>query len=336
MKDINRMGEGKSGIMKKLGAGAVFFAAVIAMAVLLLSPIEGHGESGHAVREEPEGLIKSGGVSYVPKKNIETYLFMGIDNPGKVEKVTDYTGQGRCDVVMLLVRDISTGTYKTLQLNRNILMEQDSLEPDGTYIGTSEVILALAHENGDGMEISCENVVKTVSRFLGGQKIDGYAALNMGAISVVNHLAGGVTVTVEDDFSKVDSTLVQGETVTLNDEQAFSFVHSRWDVADESNEARMRRQSLYMADLKLKLRHKCAEDKEYPLTVYEALEEYMVTNISSSKFCKIALLMLEDRDDGELEIEGESRENALGFMEMTADKDSVEKAVLELFYKEYH
>ena len=105
---------------------------------------------------------------------------------GKVQKVTGYEGAGRCDVVMLMVRDLSDGTYKTLTLDRNTMVEQDSLEPDGTSLGSSVAQLALAHENGDGMEISCENVVKAVSNFLGGQKIDGYAAVNMGAIGTIN------------------------------------------------------------------------------------------------------------------------------------------------------
>lgn len=94
------------------------------------------------------------------------------------------------------------GTYKTLSIDRNTIVEQDTLDPDGTYVATSPAQLALAHENGDGMEISCENVVKAVSNFLGGQKIDGYAAVNMGAIGTINNLAGGVTVTIEDDFPR--------------------------------------------------------------------------------------------------------------------------------------
>lgn len=50
--------------------------------------------------------------------------------------------------------------------------------------------------------------------------IDGYAMVNVGAVSVVNDMVGGVTVTIEDDFSEVDPTLKMGETVTLMGEQA--------------------------------------------------------------------------------------------------------------------
>lgn len=325
----------KKRIAKRMGLAVGILVAAIVVLVLVLKPLDSHRAEMNSSNEIPDGMIEVDGVKYVPKKNIETYLFMGIDNMGKVEKVEGYEGAGRCDVVMLLVRDISTGTYKTLNLNRNILMEQDSLEPDGTYIGTSTAILALAHENGDGMEISCENVVKTVSNFLGGRKIDGYAAVNMGAISIINNLAGGVTVTIEDDFSEVDSSLVMGETITLSDEQAVNFVHSRWYVDDQTNESRMRRQSAYMADLKVKMKQKCSENNDYPLTIYDALGEYMVTNISSQKFSKIALLMLEDKDEGEITIEGTSVINNLDYMEMTADEDSMEAAILELFYKKY-
>lgn len=322
-------------IILKIGIAAGVLIIIMVFILVALMPTNTPKTERTSGSVTPEGIIEVNGVKYVPKKNIETYLFMGIDNPGKVEKVEGYGGAGRCDYVMLVVRDLSTGTYKTLNINRNILMEQDSLEPDGTYIGTSTAILALAHENGDGMEISCENVVKTVSNFLGGQKIDGYAAVNMGAITIINNLVGGVTVTIEDDFSDINPSLVKGETITLTDEQAYDFVHSRWYVGDETNESRMRRQSAYLADLKLKLKQKCEENANYPVTIYDSLGAYMVTNITSQKFSKLALLMIKDKDDGELNIEGTSEVGDLEYAEMTADEESVKAAILELFYRKY-
>lgn len=101
-----------------------------------------------------------------------------------------------------MVRDISEGTFKTLAINRNTLTNVKSLDLDNSYLGDSVVQIALAHASGDGLEASCENTVDAVSELLGGQKIDGYAAVNMGAISIINHMAGGVTVTIEDDFPK--------------------------------------------------------------------------------------------------------------------------------------
>lgn len=324
----------KKKIYKKLGAAIGVIAILCVVMVVALRPTKSEG-AGTATPTSAEGLIEYDGVEYVPKKNIETYLFMGIDNLDVVKATDDYEGAGRCDVIMLMVRDLSDGTYKTMALDRNLMVEQDSLEPDGTYIGSGVVQLSLAHENGDGLEMSCENVRKAVSNFLGGQKIDGYAAVNMGAIGTINNLAGGVTVTIEDDFSKVDKTMVMGETITLSDEQAVHYVHDRYDVGDETNEQRMKRQEMYKNGLKDKLAEKCSEDNSYPLTIYESLGDYMVTDISSQKFSKLALLVLKDKDAGTVSIEGTESVDDLGYVEVYADEDSLQRAVIELFYKEY-
>lgn len=325
----------KKRIYRKIGITVAVVAVICVVLVMALRPsnssISRHGSG----QETVEGMIEVDGVKYVPKKNIETYLFMGIDNMGKVKKTTTYEGAGRCDVIMLMVRDLSDGTYKTLTLDRNTMVEQDSLEPDGTYIASSVAQLALAHENGDGMEISCENVKKAVSGFLDGQKIDGYAAVNMGAIGTINHLAGGVTVTIEDDFSKVDKTLKKGETVKLTDEQAVHYVHDRYEVGDETNVQRMKRHEMYKAGLKECLAAKCSEDSKYPLTIYEALGDYMVTDIDAQKFSKLALLALKNKEVGTVRIEGTETVSDLDYIELEADEASRQAAVLELFYREY-
>lgn len=324
----------KKRIYRRIGAGVLLVVILCASLVIALRPASG-GNAASPTDAKADGMIEVDGVRYVPKKNIETYLFMGIDNMGKVQKVTGYEGAGRCDVVMLMVRDLSDGTYKTLTLDRNTMVEQDSLEPDGTSLGSSVAQLALAHENGDGMEVSCENVKKAVSNFLDGQRIDGYAAVNMGAIGTINHLAGGVTVTIEDDFSKVDKTMKMGETITLTDEQAVHYVHDRYDVGDESNTQRMKRHEAYKAGLMKNLEDKCNADNSYPLTIYEALGDYMVTDINSQKFSKLALLVLKDKDAGSVSIEGTETIDDLGYVEVEADETSRQQAVLDLFYKEY-
>lgn len=48
-----------------------------------------------------------------------------------------------------------------------------------------------------------------------GEFIDFYVAMNMDGISELNDLAGGVTVTLEDDFSSIDPAMTKGTTLTL-------------------------------------------------------------------------------------------------------------------------
>lgn len=295
----------------------------------------GRDETASAPKVSEEDVIEYNGSKYVPKKNIETYLFMGIDNDGVVKECTDYKGQGRSDTLILLVRDISEGTYKTLHINRNTLAEVDSMLLDGTVIDTAVMQLALAHETGNGLELSCENTVNAVSKYLGGQKIDGYAAVNMGAIPTINNLVGGVTVTIEDDFKDLDPSLELGKQIKLSDEQAYKFVRGRMSVGDGSNQNRMNRQAVYIEALKPIVEEKCASDADFPLQAYDAMEDYMVTNISKQKFSKMALLVAKGKDEGRVEITGASGKDEAGYTTFTADSDSLMEAILELFYKRY-
>jgi len=306
---------------------------------LVLTGCRSNGKEALANYESKEtepgnGEIEVDGVTYLPKKNIETYLFMGIDAPGKVEKITDEDESTKCDVLILLIRDLSTATYRTLTIDRNTMTEVKSLDTDGTYLATTVNQISYAHGDGDGMEISCENVVDAVSNLLGGQKIDGYAAVNMGAIGTINHLAGGITVTIEDDFSRADPTMKMGETITLTDEQAVHFVRGRMNVGDGTNESRIRRQNAYMAKLEPKLKALCASDSSFPMTMYEALEAYMVTDISMQKFSKIALLVAKDKSEGSLQIEGESIEGDMEYIEFWPDETSLQDVIVTLFYKQ--
>lgn len=69
--------------------------------------------------------------------------------------------------------------------------------------------LSLAHSMGLDQNMRAENTVDAVSTLRKGQKIDGYAMINMSAIQVVNDMVGGVTVTIEGDFSERDKRKLQ-------------------------------------------------------------------------------------------------------------------------------
>ena len=121
------------------------------------------------------------GVTYVPKGNLETYLFAGIDSPDKVTKIKEYDGTGQCDVLLVLVRDRSTDTCKFLTIDRNTMTPVKSLADDGSYIDTTECQISLAHAMSLDHETRAENTVDAVSTLLGGHKIDGFAMVNMSA-----------------------------------------------------------------------------------------------------------------------------------------------------------
>lgn len=321
---------------KRLYKGLGIVVGVLALGIAVIGVVLGmadHYRINSDSSTDSREMITYKNETYVKKGNLETYLIAGIDAPGKVEKVTEYDGTGQCDVLAVIVRDRSTDQCKLLSIDRNTITAVKSLDNDGTYLDTTDIQISLAHAMGFDQQVRAENTVDAVSHLLGDQTIDGYAMVNMGAIQVVNDMVGGVTVTIEDDFSDVDPSMKKGETVTLMGEQAEKYVRSRKEISDGSNQNRMSRQSTYEEAFKPAFRNKCAENSKFPLEVYHAMEDYMTTNISAKKFCRLAILMSDENQDEKVAISGTYGLDEDGWQTFTPDADSLQEAILELFYQ---
>ena len=321
---------------KRLYKGLGIAVGVLALGIAVIGVVLGmadHYRINSDSSTDSREMITYKNETYVKKGNLETYLIAGIDAPGKVEKVTEYDGTGQCDVLAVIVRDRSTDQCKLLSIDRNTITAVKSLDNDGTYLDTTDIQISLAHAMGFDQQVRAENTVDAVSHLLGDQTIDGYAMVNMGAIQVVNDMVGGVTVTIEDDFSDIDPSMKKGETVTLMGEQAEKYVRSRKEVADGSNQNRMSRQSNYEEAFKPAFRSKCAENSKFPLEVYHAMEDYMTTNISAKKFCRLAILMSDENQDEKVAISGTYGFDEDDWQTFTPDEDSLQEAILELFYQ---
>lgn len=287
-----------------------------------------------ALEKEAEVLsdvVDVGGVACIPKRNIRSYLIMGIDDTAVQGE--DYALGGQCDVLVLLVVDNTNKTYQYLPINRATLCDVRWYDVDGEDMGLSEVQIAFAHAVGDGGALSCENTVEAVSNLLGGVEIESYAALNTSAISTINRLVGGVTVTIEDDFSAIDPSLVQGETVTLTDEQAERFVRARYLMQDNTTTARMRRQLVFIEDVKAKMLEQTKARMDYPKEVYDALLPDMVTNMNGKAFSRLINGLTECEQLPALEIKGQTGEDELGFEVFKPDEASVRDAVIAMYYR---
>ena len=272
------------------------------------------------------------GVKCTPKQNIKTYLFMGIDNTEEHGDGINIGGQA--DVLRLLVVDRTAGTYTQLPINRNTMMNVGNYDAEGEYICDSYIQVSYAHMGGDGGgDLSCQNTVNAVSDFLYGQKIDGYIAVNMEEIGTINHLAGGVTVKIEDDFSNSDPSLKIGDTVKLTDEQAFHYVHDRKNVGDGTNECRMRRQDAFVSGLKDVMFEKMKADETYIYDVFRTLSSDMNTNMTEEEFGKIANALTKYEPGETVTITGTNSTDEYEYVTFTADEDSVADAVIKLFYR---
>lgn len=313
--------------------GLLLTVALISGVLACLSWWENHSQAQLPSSSNEE--ISSGkelnvdGVTYVQRRKVESYLFIGVDMNGEATGVDSYIQGGQGDVQMLLTIDNLNRTWQILQLNRDSMVNVPVLGIQGNVVSSEFQQLCMAHSYGSGREDSCENNVNTVSDLLNGQKINGYFAMNMDGIGILNDLVGGVTVNVTSDFSAVDSTLTEGSTITLNAQQAEEFVRTRRDVDDETNISRMSRQREFMSGLMNAIDGK---GTDFVQDAYSQLSSYTVTDLSEKTLSKIftKTQKYSEQDiltiDGNLSVEDDHWVYYL-------DQNSLNQTMIQLFYE---
>lgn len=292
-------------------------------------------ESGTAgesptVSEDNREVTYVNGQAYA-LRDLETILLLGVDK-FEGETPEGYLNNQQADFLLLLVLDEAGETCTPIQLNRDTMTQIQILgvtgEPAGTFTGQ----LALAHTYGSGEEDSCENTVLAVENLLYGVGIDHYVSLTMDGVALLNDLVGGVTVEVLDDFSGIDDSLVQGEIVTLQGQQALTYVRSRGGMEDSSNLHRMERQRQYLSALQQQLKAAVQQEDGFTLDVLLQLNEYMVSDCTVDQLSDLGDSLATYQVGDILTTPGDAQEGE-EFMEFTVDEDALQQLVMDVFYE---
>ena len=285
----------------------------------------------HLQRLGYEETIEVDGVSYRRRKNVTSILLMGIDHASGTS-VSGYRNGGQADFLQLLIIDSGRKRITRLPIDRDTMTPITILGVLGNRSGVRTAQISLSHGFGDGKQQSCELTVSAVSNLLLGTPIDHYIAMNLDGISALNDAVGGVTVTLEDDFSALDATMTPGKTMTLVGDQAETFVRSRQGIGVGTNEARMARQQQYIARLAEQLDGRIQADQGFIGSLYDDLEAYLTTNISRGTLINQAWTS-RAFERTLMELEGVHQVSADGFMQFYVDEAALQQAVLGLFYQ---
>lgn len=282
--------------------------------------------------EENEELTYYNGAWYSRKDHLETVLLMGLDKYEENQYLDGYTNTQQSDFLLLLVFDQDSETCSAVQINRDTMTDITILGLNGKKAGSMTGQLALAHTYGSGREDSCLNTVEAVSNLLYGVEVDHYIAVTMDAVPILNDQIGGVTLTVMDDFSAVDPDLIQGEKVTLQGEQALTYVRTRMGLEDSTNLHRMQRQQQYMIAFREQFEQCIQKTPEIFAETLLGISPYMVSDCTISQLSELYentevygfsdILTLE----GETVKEGE-------YMAFYPDNDALRSMVIKLFYE---
>ncbi len=280
-----------------------------------------------------ENALEFNGKTYLPKDNLTTILFIGVDKDSE-ETITGFRNGGQADFLRLLIIDHSAKTVSQLAIDRDTMTPIYILGVMGNRTGIRTLQISLSHSFGDGKAQSCELTVEAVSNLLYSAKIDAYVALNMDGICALNDAVGGVTVTLEDDFSAMDPSMTPGTTLTLHGQQAEIFVRSRRNMSVGTNEARMARQQKYITSLLEMMQAQVRKSYETVSALYDTMDTYLVTNLTKAKLVSEAWEARNYTHAPVWELDGTHIIGSEGFMEFHVDETALQEAVLQLFWQE--
>lgn len=329
------------GVLKAAVVSLLVLALLLAGMRLLCLWEEGKAltegsDSDWAGSEEDEGaMLYYQGRWYVPRKHVETVLILGLDR-SQTEGVSVTGDYAQSDFLLLLAIDQEAGRCQPILLNRDTMVDIQDFDPYGRLDGTQRAQLALAYAHAQAYtnneKAACQAAVEAVSQLLYGVEIDHYVTLTMDGLMALNDLAGGVTVEIQDDFSMVDPTLVQGERVTLLGEQALRYVRTRWWVGDSSNLERMERQRQYLDGLQSQLVALADQDEEFILGALLKINDHMGSDCTVKQLAELAERIRTFQMADYIALEGEALMGER-YVEFHVDEEALQKLVIEEFYE---
>lgn len=264
-------------------------------------------------------------------KRIVNYLVVGIDSTGPMKKSNTYNNTALNDFMCLVSFNITDKTYFLLPINRDTMVDIDIMGIAGKPIGTRYTQIAYAHTIGDGLENSFRNTCRAVSKVLLGLDIERFIGINMSTVPLINDFVGGVTITLDEDLTVLDSSWTEGATITLTSENCMKYIRARMEVSDGTQLSRMHRQQIYLEEVARK-----ARTTEYGFSnlvdLLRIVSNYMCMDVTYIDMADVLGYVKEYQFLGIKKIEGttQKRNNLIEFI---PDPECVEKLVTELFYE---
>lgn len=265
--------------------------------------------------------------------NIKNLLLLGVDLKELSESDYYRTG-GQSDVIMIVSLNLKTKEYFILSLNRDLAVPIENYAYDGSSYGVVDEQIALAYAYGDGGRASGRNVMKSLQWYLSeDMKFMGYIAAPIPIVSTLADDVGGVEVTIEDDFTGVDDTLVMGETVNLLGEHAENFVRARMTMKESNTNAlRMNRQIKFMESFMNKVKTTMSASETVGL--YDDVLGMIKSDMGTQDITQWILNCYDYKFTGFYRIDGVEGERLHDARCTYEDPENVRKLIQELYYIE--
>lgn len=328
---------------RRLRANAKSQGPEIATSALVESADDISQEEKQAVTAWQEDWIRYNGKVYEYNDKLMTFLVMGIDKQGEVSESKSATDGGQADAIFLVVANPDEKKLSLIGINRDTMVDINAVDVYGNQTqATAYAQIAVQHGYGDGKELSCQLMEEAVSNLFYQLPINGYVSVNMGAIPELNDAVGGVSLTaiedvytLENDVKKRKLLVSQGEQIELKGNDAYCYVRYRNKGEFESARLRLARQKQYLEGFLNQAKIETKKNLTLPVSVYQKLSKYMVTNITVDEISYLATEYVGyDMDEkGIYTLEGETKMGEI-HEEFYPDEDALIDLMIEVFYQE--
>lgn len=283
-----------------------------------------------------EGQIRRGDRVYEYIDGILTFLVLGIDIDGPVERNKDLVSGGQSDAIFLVVMNPDTKKISLIGVNRDTMVEivMVGLGTGGGNLTTTAEI-SVQHGFGDGLNQSCELTRDAVSKLFYNLPIHGYISFNMGGMAALNDAVGSVRLTVLEDMTEINPAWYLGADVTLTGKDAYEYVHYRNVNVFESARNRLARQKQYLSVFAGTALAEIKKDITLPVSLYQAFKPYTVTDLELDEISWLAsqLTGYKFDDSAIYTMEGTTVQGAR-FEEFYPDQEALQELILKIFYRE--
>lgn len=282
-----------------------------------------------------EGWIKYKDNIYEYNSDLITFLFMGIDKNGKAKEVKEGTNGGQADSLFLVVLNPQNQTINVVGINRNTMCQIDVYDKNGEYSGSATAQIATQHGFGNGVEESCEYQVEAVRRLMYNIPINGYSAINMKAIPILNDAIGGVdVVAISDVYNEGNARIIkEGDSVHLMGQKAYWYVRDRDEEEFASADMRLARQKQYLQGFIQTAKGAVKSDITMVKTLYDDVTPYMTTNVTADELVYLApeIVNYKFGENQIFMIPGETTQGEV-YEEFNVDEDGLYELILNVFY----
>lgn len=257
-------------------------------------------------------------------------LVVGVDKED-IAAQTVYRAGGQADFLMILSIDRRQRTITPIHIDRDTITDVRVYSPFGHSAGVNRMQICLSHAFSSSNEQNSKNTIWAVERLMQGIRMDQYMIMDMTGIAMLNDALGGVTVTLEDDFSHLDPAMVKGAEITLKGKQAEYFVRSRQEVGDHSNRQRMDRQRAFLEGLFDLFRQKTQENPNFVLDLFDHLGDHLYTSLDAEWISSQTYALEHYAQKPIVDLKGIHAIGEDGYKEFRADETELKRTIRDVF-----